>query len=101
MAGANLANRKLSDQLRWKLLKEANDIMDGDDKLAKKELLMKMANTILPRLNEHTGEGGGDIKVNIVKYGDTITLPIQSKTISNTLPSSDGQRDTKSDTSLE
>ena len=41
----------------------------------KKAMLLKLANTVLPRLNEHTGEDGGPIKQDITGiltkvYGD-------------------------------
>jgi len=58
MAAPSYASRKLAEKVRWKLLQEAERILDGDDPLARKELLMKMANTLLPRLNEHTGADG-------------------------------------------
>jgi len=58
MAAPGLSNRRLSDKLRFRLLNECHKILDGDDEQAKKDLLMKMCHTLLPRLNEHTGEGG-------------------------------------------
>lgn len=58
MAGVSLNNRKLATNVRTKLLLQCQAILDGDDEQAKKELLMKMCTTLLPRLNEHTGEDG-------------------------------------------
>lgn len=58
MAAPSLSNRRLSEKVRFKLLTECYRILDGKDEVAKKELLMKMCTTLLPRLNEHTGEDG-------------------------------------------
>lgn len=46
-----MTSRRLSEKVRLKLLKECDRILDGDDNEAKKELLLKMCNTLLPRLN--------------------------------------------------
>lgn len=69
MGAPSLNNRKLADTVRTKLLKECNRILDGKDEEAKKELLLKMCTTLLPRLNELTGKDGEALPTPI--YGGT------------------------------
>lgn len=73
MAGKNFNDRKLAATIRTKLLKECDKILDGDDEAAKKELLLKMCTTLLPRLNEHSGEGGEPIKISFDPVFNAIT----------------------------
>jgi len=61
----------------------------GEDLEFKKQLLLRIASNILPRLNEHSGEGGGSIKINVVNYGDNPSS-VLSETISNTITEIDG-----------
>lgn len=56
--GVSLNDRKLAANIRRKLLKEAEKILDGKDEPLKRELLWKMCGTLLPRLQEHTGADG-------------------------------------------
>ena len=58
MAGVSLNNRKLATSVRTKLLKEVEKILDSGTPEEKKEILFRMCGTLLPRLNEHTGEDG-------------------------------------------
>lgn len=41
--------------------------MKTDDYELYKAVLIRLAGTVLPRLNEHTGEDGGDIVITIAK----------------------------------
>jgi len=54
-------NRALAEKVRGKLLKKSLEILDGEDEKKKEALLFKMCVTLLPRLSELTGEGGGPI----------------------------------------
>jgi len=58
MAGVPFNDRKLGARVRSKLLKEVEAILDGDDKNLKKEILMKMCTSILPRITEGSGNNG-------------------------------------------
>lgn len=44
-------------------LKKIEAILLGDDEEFKKAVILKLASSILPRINEHSGEGGGAIQV--------------------------------------
>lgn len=79
MSAPSLNSRNLAEKVRAKLLKKCNDILDGNDEDAKKELLMKMCTTLLPRLAELTGEGGKAVTFKW-EYGET-------KNIDNTISS--------------
>lgn len=56
--GVSLNDRKLAANVRRKLLKEAEKILDGKDETVKRDLLWRMCGTLLPRLQEHTGADG-------------------------------------------
>lgn len=79
--GKTLQDRKLAARLRKKLLEAIEvSISDKPEDIKqvrkwgefKRQMLLKLATNALPRLNEHTGKDGGDIKhkqtVTIVKY---------------------------------
>lgn len=65
MAGVALNDRALGARVRRLTLKEIEKILLGDDEDYKKEIIMKLAPSILPRINEHSGENGEAIKVTI------------------------------------
>jgi hypothetical protein len=65
MAGVALNDRALGARVRRLTLKEIEKILLGDDDAYKKEIIMKLAPSILPRINEHSGENGEAIKVTI------------------------------------
>jgi len=65
MAGVALNDRALGARVRRLTLKEIEKILLGDDDSYKKEIIMKLAPSILPRINEHSGENGEAIKVTI------------------------------------
>jgi hypothetical protein len=64
---ATLNDRHLAARVRTKLLKEIEAVLNGDDFAYKKEIMLKMATTLLPRLNEVTGEDGSSIKITVSK----------------------------------
>lgn len=80
MAGPVLADKLLSSSVRRKALKEIERVLDGEDCKYKKQIVLKLAGTVLPRLNEHTGEDGGAI-VTVVKFanGDKPTVPVSAE----------------------
>lgn len=66
--GKSLNDRKLAAKVRSLTLGKIAEIlerpvvkMDADDYKLYREILVKLAGTVLPRLNEHTGEEGGAI----------------------------------------
>jgi hypothetical protein len=66
--GKTLNDREKSARVRDKVLNAIEKVYNGKGgKLSKRqwELTLRMATTVLPRLNEHTGEDGGEIKVKI------------------------------------
>ena len=99
--GKSHNDRKLAARVRTLALKEIEKILIGEDEDYKKAIILKMSTTLLPRLNEHTGEDGGKIEVNLINYANTATTSLHSKEVSSTVSESDGQGTDKSDTSLE
>jgi len=69
MAAPKYTDRILAQNVRTLALKEIEKILqpDYEDKEFKKAVLLKIAPTLLPRLNEHTGEDGGVINIHIAK----------------------------------
>jgi len=72
-----LFDRKLAAEVRTLTLKKIKAILEmpevkmkADDYELYKAVLIKLAGTVLPRLNEHTGEDGGAILIN----GNTIEV---------------------------
>ncbi len=73
--GKSFQDRELASRVRTKALEDIKLILDGDEAVEqwsdlKKQMLLKMSTTILPRLNEHTGEGGEAI---VVKFDSAFT----------------------------
>lgn len=75
--GKTKSQRTLSADVRSLTLRKIKSVLeaeytdeDKEDKKFQKDLILKLATGILPRLNEHTGEGGGDIKVSLINYTD-------------------------------
>lgn len=79
----SVIDRELSKKVRNLALEEIYKVlslpvvkMKNDDYELYKAILIKLAGTVLPRLNEHTGEGGGAIvisgnSIKVEKYGDS------------------------------
>lgn len=51
MAGKSYNDRNLAARVRSKLLQRVEAILDGNNEAEKKELLLRMCGTLLPRLN--------------------------------------------------
>lgn len=65
-------DRLLAARVRTKALMEMERILDGNNEAYKKEVVLKLTATVLPRLNEHTGEDGAPLIIPseiISKYG--------------------------------
>lgn len=58
MAGKNYNDRLLAAKVRTKALRLIEQVLDGEETEYRKQIVLKLAGTVLPRLNEHTGEDG-------------------------------------------
>lgn len=68
--GKTLNDRKLAAEVRTLSLKEMKKVLEDDsedNKDYKKQLVLKLAATVLPRLTEISGPDGGDVPMPI--YG--------------------------------
>ena len=54
---------KLAGQVRNLALTQIYKILQGDDEEYKKALLLKISTSLLPRLNEHSGPDGANLKI--------------------------------------
>ena len=66
--GKSFQDRELAAKVRTKALNDIYAVLDGDESVAKwgdykKQIVLKLAGTVLPRLNEHTGADGGPIPI--------------------------------------
>lgn len=102
MAAPIANDRKLGAEVRRMGLKKLALILSDDyeDKEYQKAVMLKLVPTLLPRITEHSGEGGEPIKIFITNYGDTNSPQLHSETISDTILASDGQREKESDNNL-
>lgn len=99
--GKSHNDRVLSARVRTKALKEIEAILDEPGLTEyKKALLLKLSGTLLPRLNEHTGEDGEAISIKIISYGDNPPLQLSAENVSTTIPESDGSRNSESSDSV-
>ena len=76
--GKDYESRELSKKVRDLALEKILLTLQGKgskDKRFQQALLLKLAGTVLPRLNEHTGEGGEPITLKIIQYvGDKLAV---------------------------
>jgi len=56
--GKSFQDRELAAKVRTLTLQEIQKALKGKDKDFKKQLLLRLASSILPRLNEHSGADG-------------------------------------------
>lgn len=64
-SGVTASDRELGAEVRRMSLKKVRKILSDDyeDKDYQKAVLLKLVPTLLPRLNEHSGEGGEAISI--------------------------------------
>lgn len=68
--GKNFQDRVLAAEVRTLTLEEIKKVLKNKKPTEfKKQLLLRLAGSVLPRLSEVTGEGGGPVAVTLVKYG--------------------------------
>lgn len=70
MAGIPSNDRELGARVRRLTLKKIEAILLGDDEAFKKQVILKLSSSILPRINEHSGEGGEAMKVIVEVAGE-------------------------------
>lgn len=62
--GKSLQDRELAADVRRLALTEIKTILEQTKMTQlKQQVILKLAGTVLPRLNEHSGEGGGAIQL--------------------------------------
>lgn len=69
--GRTFVDRQMTSAVRNKVLADIFEVLKETKKVEafgeyKKQMLLKLASTVLPRINEHMGEGGGAIKISQV-----------------------------------
>ncbi len=70
MAGIIHNDRELGARVRRLTLRKIEEVLKGDDEEFKKAVILKLSSSILPRLNEVTGEGGEPMKITIEIAGE-------------------------------
>ena len=70
--GKSLNDRKLAASVRTLALEEIKKILEGDFNEYKRQLILKLAPSLLPRLNEHTGNDGEDLFPNPIYGGRSV-----------------------------
>ena len=68
--GKPLVSRNLIADVRKLTLQEIKKALTGKDLDFKKQVILRLAGSVLPRQLEHTGEDGGPVNINIIKYAD-------------------------------
>lgn len=63
--GKSFQDRQLAADVRTLALERIQSILKGKRTKLRDAVILKLAGTVLPRLNEHMGEGGGAISVEI------------------------------------
>ena len=66
--GKSMQDRELATKVRTKALNDIYAVLDGDEDVEtwsdlKKQVVLKLAGTVLPRLNELSGKDGGPIEI--------------------------------------
>lgn len=73
--GQSLNDRRLAAEVRSLSLKKLKAILEGEDNDYQRQILMKLAPSLLPRLNEHTGEDGEKLFPQPLLAGKSNVLP--------------------------
>ena len=61
--GKSFNDRELAGEVRTLTLNEIKKALTGNDEDFKKQIILRLSGSILPRLNEVTGENGGAIQI--------------------------------------
>ena len=87
MAGKTFQDRELAASVRILALNEIEKVLKQkkmDD--FKKAVLLRLAGTVLPRLNEVSGADGEPLTINILTYGDDDPIKLHSKKLPRSVP---------------
>lgn len=87
MSGVTLNDKRLAADVRTLTLNQIKKVLQGNDDDFKKQLILRLAPTVLPRIQEITGEDGEPIKFNLINYGQlgsTVSVPTSSVSVGNT-----------------
>ena len=67
--GKNFQDRELAARVRTLTLEQIEKVLKGKLTNFKKEVILRLAGTILPRLNVVSGDDdGGPVQITVVKY---------------------------------
>ena len=72
--GKTLNDRKLAADVRTLTLNQIKKYLDGDDEDFKRQLILRLAPTVLPRIQEISGEDGEPLRITILKGGETNSI---------------------------
>lgn len=93
MGGVTLRQKELSRDVRDLGLRAIKKVLENPDvdKDLFKAVLIRLAGTLLPRINEHMGENGEPINLNVINYGSNYSFPIPAQGISVAVPESEAE----------
>ena len=87
--GKSLNDRKLAASVRTLTLKKIQKILEGEENDYQRQIVLKLAGTVLPRLNEHTAEDGAQLFPKPLLGGQSNVLPTDNS--NEETPSPDAQ----------
>lgn len=82
--GKNFQDRELAARVRTLALEQIEKVLKGKESEFKKAVILRLAGTVLPRLNEHTGEGGKELPTPILNINNVIPTNNSDKQDSET-----------------
>lgn len=97
--GKSLNDRKLAASVRTLTLKKIQTILEGEDNDYQRQIILKLAGTVLPRLNEHTGEDGDKLTIQVISYENSNSSQLPTKRLSVGVPESETEIQDSSDPS--
>lgn len=71
--GKTFQDRELAGRVRTLTLERCEKVLKTGKGKLYEAVLLRLAGSVLPRLNEHGGEGGGPVVVRVIKYGGGAT----------------------------
>ena len=66
--GKSFQDRQLAAEVRTLGLQAIKKVLEGKQSEFRKQVILRLAGSLLPRLNEHTGEDGGPVEITVLKY---------------------------------
>lgn len=73
--GKTYEEREIAKRVRNLALAEIERVLSNRKDKLYGPVLVKLAGSVLPRLNEHTGEDGGPVEVTLIKYAKGVKAP--------------------------